>query len=145
MAFISWFFDMINSLRSSNVNSSWGPNHFWDDAKLFLQVEQPDGVVKDEVQTANDVSRRLMAFVLTYQVVFNPNLTMNDAHSKINCHGLLEVISTGTLHRNSDVVGLYEQVFDLIKDPLAEGNWKIKNTKLKIKFTSNDQQPIMIS
>ena len=143
MAFISWFFGMINSLRSSKVDSSWGPIHFWDDAKLVLQIEQPDGVVKDEIQNANDVSKGLMDFVLTYQVVFNPNLAMNDANS--NCHGLLEVKSTGTLHRNSDVVGLYEQVFDLMKDPLVEGNWKIKNTELKIKFTSNYQIPIMLS
>ena len=143
LAFVSWFYNTLNSTSSRREDSSWGPGNFWDDAKLVLQVEEPGNITTDETQNANNVSQGLLVFAQTYQTIFNPNLTSNGVFSEMNSHGLLAVKSAGTLHRNSNVVGLYEQIFGLIKDPSADGNWKIKNTELRVKFKYNIQKSIM--
>ena len=145
LAFISWFYNMINSTRSIHADSCWTADHFWDDSKLVLQVEQPDGIVREEIQSAINVSQKLLAFACNYQVTFSPNLAPNGVQSEMNCYGLLVVKSAGTLHNGSVVVGLYEQVFGLIKDPLANGNWKVKNTELKAKFKCSDQKKALLS
>ena len=144
-AFVSWFYSMINSQSNDKFNSNWGPAHFWEDAKLILHIEQPDGMIRDEIQNADDVCHRILNFVLSYKVIFNPNLTSNGVCSEMNCHGLLAVKSSGTLHRHSSVIGLYEQVFGLIKDPTADGNWKIKNTELKIRLNVTDQKAVCLA
>lgn len=128
---------MLNSLNDCTKSTDWGPFHFWTDAKLHFYIEQPDENQYNEVYGPNDVCEQLLRFILNHQVFFNPNLDSNGVYSEMNCHGLLLIKSAGTLHKGSVVVGLYEQKFGLIKDPMADGNWKIKNTELKIRLNYN--------
>lgn len=116
-----------------------------DGANLILQVEQPGNITRDKIKNASNVSQGIMAFVHRYQAIFNPNLMSNGVLSETDCHGLLAVKSTGTLQINSNLVGLFEQIFGLSKDPSANGNWKIKNTELRVKFKCNILKQSMFS
>jgi hypothetical protein len=42
------------------------------------------------------------------------------------------VLACGTLHQQDKCVGVFEQLFGLIRDPLACNNWKIKYTELHL-------------
>lgn len=141
-AFIPWFYDILNSLNSNN-NSYWTHTHFWNDAKLILHIQQPNGTHRDEIQGSTEASNRLIRFMLNFQVMFSPNLTANGVQSEMNCHGLLFVKSAGTLHKDSIAVGLYEQIFGLIKDPMSDGNWKIKDTQLQIRLKTANQNAVL--
>uniref|UniRef100_A0AAY5K7U9 Uncharacterized protein n=1 Tax=Esox lucius TaxID=8010 RepID=A0AAY5K7U9_ESOLU len=48
-------------------------------------------------------------------------------------HGLVLVAVAGTIHRDTVCLGVYEQVFGLIRSPLEQNSWKIKFVNLKIR------------
>uniref|UniRef100_A0A4W4FJG5 NTF2 domain-containing protein n=1 Tax=Electrophorus electricus TaxID=8005 RepID=A0A4W4FJG5_ELEEL len=70
---------------------------------------------------------------LTKKLVFCPNL----AHPGMQCfstpHGLVLVAVAGTIHRDTTCLGIFEQVFGLIRAPMDGNSWKIKSLHLKIK------------
>lgn len=143
LSFVSWFYQMLNAIltgkvQSATPNTNWGPNHFWNDAKLILNIERPGGIMTDESEGSSLVSEKLLAVVLQFRLYFNPNMTSQGIRGEMNCHGLLAVKAAGTLHNDSNVIGLFEQVFGLVKDPQEEGNWKIKNTELRLRINSNE-------
>ena len=143
LSFVSWFYQMVNAILTGKVqsavsNSTWGPNHFWNDAKLILHIERPDGIMKDESEGSSLVSERLLAVVIQFRIYFNPNMNSQGIRGEMNCHGLLAVKAAGTLHNDSNVIGLFEQVFGLVRDPQEEGNWKIKNTELRLRINSTE-------
>ncbi|XP_065060272.1 uncharacterized protein C3orf38 homolog [Rhopilema esculentum] len=135
-SFVNWFYNILNSTQALPDSKNWGPQHFWNDAKLEFTIDRPDGTSCDEVVGADEVSRTLALFVSNFKGLFNPNMSSEGVRSEMSHHGLLAVKSAGTIHKSSSVVGLYEQTFGLIQDPLTGGNWKIKNTKLQIKLNS---------
>uniref|UniRef100_A0A673Y9K3 Uncharacterized protein n=1 Tax=Salmo trutta TaxID=8032 RepID=A0A673Y9K3_SALTR len=48
-------------------------------------------------------------------------------------HGLALVAVAGTIHRDRECVGIYEQAFGLLRSPLDQNKWKIKFMVLKVK------------
>ena len=135
-SFVNWFYNILNTTQALPDSENWGPQHFWNDARLEFIIDRPDGTSCDEVMGADEVSRTLALFVSNFKGLFNPNMSSEGVRSEMSHHGLLAVKSAGTIHKSSSVVGLYEQTFGLIQDPLTGGNWKIKNTKLQIKLNS---------
>ncbi|TSL16035.1 hypothetical protein Baya_5843 [Bagarius yarrelli] len=135
--FCQWFFRLLNSQnpqadRPSSTMQDWGPQHFWGDARLLLlshaQIQQ-----KDEYCGAELVSQRLLALVSEEGLVFCPNLEQTGLKCVATPHGLVLVAVAGTIHRGSDCLGVFEQVFSLIRDPLDNSSWKIKSVHLKVK------------
>jgi hypothetical protein len=62
-------------------------------------------------------------------------LSWEDVQGKTEHHGLVMVLACGTLHQQDKCVGVFEQLFGLIMDPLTYNNWR--NLKSKSTVTSS--------
>ncbi|XP_038871065.1 uncharacterized protein C3orf38 homolog [Salvelinus namaycush] len=62
------------------------------------------------------------------------SLSLRLAESALSSpHDLVLVAVAGTIHRDTVCLGVYEQVFGLIRSPLEQNSWKIKFVNLKIR------------
>ncbi|XP_070771256.1 uncharacterized protein C3orf38 homolog [Enoplosus armatus] len=131
--FCQWFFQLLNSqnLSLGQPPQDWGPQHFWPDVKLRLLsragIEQ-----MEEFLGAELVSLRLQALTREERLLLSPNLEPHGLRALASPHGLVLVAVAGTIHRDEACLGIFEQVFGLIRSPL-ENVWKIKFVNLKIR------------
>lgn len=92
---------------------------------------------EDQCQGAAASSNKLIEVLLSEQLFLNVN------HSSIkgdmDTYGLARIVAGGTVHRSQQCLGLFEQSFGLIRDPLTDNNWKIKFTHLKLKAQGQTQ------
>lgn len=132
--FCQWFFQLWNSQNplAGLPAQDWGPQHFWNDAKLLL-VSVVEIHQREEFLGAELVSQRLFALMAHEHLIFCPNLEREGLKCLTSPHGLVLVAVAGTIHRKSTCLGIFEQVFGLIRDPLEENRWKIQFVHLKIK------------
>lgn len=131
--FAEWFYTLLNA------NEPLGTEHFWPDSKLRLNLPQSTIEIND---SASDIVEVLFKTKNEHNLYFNPNLTSDGTKGKIDVYGLVLVLSCGTLHVNDEVVGVYEHVFSLARDPLADNNWKIKSMQLNLVSKNNvERQP----
>lgn len=132
--FCQWFFQLLNSQnpQAAQPVQDWGPQHFWSDAKLLL-LSHATVQQKEEFLGAELVSQRLFALVWEERLLFCPNLEQTGLKCVSTPHGLVLVAVAGTIHRESNCLGVFEQVFGLIRSPLDDNRWKIKYVHLKIK------------
>lgn len=78
------------------------------------------------------VSLRLLSLVKEEFLFLNPNLDCNGLKCVSSPHGLVVVAVAGTVHRGSVCLGIFEQVFGLIRSPFVVNTWKIKFVNLRI-------------
>ncbi|KAI8501305.1 PREDICTED: uncharacterized protein C3orf38 homolog [Branchiostoma belcheri] len=133
--FCTWFFNLLNShhpLRTSPPAEGWGPQHFWADSQLRMEYHTPD-LHQEQHQGAQLVSQRLLAIVKDDQLVFNPNIAADGVKGKKDPHGLVAVLVCGTVHRQENCLGVFEQCFCLVADPAKQNNYKVKSTNLRIR------------
>ncbi|XP_051937659.1 uncharacterized protein C3orf38 homolog [Hippocampus zosterae] len=132
--FSSWFFRLLNSQNSSlgQQPEDWGPQHFWPDAKLRL-VARADNEQLEEFLGAEMVSYRLLALTKEERLHFSPNLEPPGLKVLSSPHGLVLVAVAGTIHRDTVCLGIFEQIFGLIRSPLENNSWKIKFVNIKIR------------
>ncbi|XP_062862468.1 uncharacterized protein C3orf38 homolog [Trichomycterus rosablanca] len=132
--FCQWFFQLWNSQNplAGQPVQDWGPQHFWNDAKLLL-VSHTGNHQREEFLGAELMSQRLFALVGQEQLLFCPNLEQEGLKCLTSPHGLVLVAVAGTIHRTSTCLGIFEQVFGLIRDPLENNRWKIQLVHLRIK------------
>lgn len=131
--FCRWYFELLNSQHPLGVKSeaTWGPQHFWEDAKLKFCYNTLEKNVEQYVG-ADMVSLRLLSLVKEECLLFNPNLHSNGLKCAMSPHGLVLVAVAGTVHRDNVCLGVFEQIFGLISCPLRNNTWKIKLVNLKI-------------
>ncbi|XP_074453749.1 uncharacterized protein C3orf38 homolog [Larus michahellis] len=131
--FCQWFFELLNSQHPLGVKSeeSWGPQHFWENAKMKFSYNTLEKNVEEYVG-AEMVSLRLLSLVKEEYLLFNPNLHASGLKCAMSRHGLVLVAVAGTVHRDSACLGIFEQIFGLISCPVRENTWKIKAVNLKI-------------
>lgn len=131
--FCQWFFGVLNSQNPilGQQPQEWGPQHFWPDAKLRLLARVCDEQM-EEFSGADLVSLRLLALTRDERLLLNPNLEPHGLRALSSPHGLVLVAVAGTIHRDTSCLGIYEQIFGLIKSPMDD-NWKIKFSNLKIR------------
>ncbi|KAJ7320388.1 hypothetical protein JRQ81_019899 [Phrynocephalus forsythii] len=131
--FCQWFFGMLNSQNPQfgQPLEEWGPQHFWDDANLkFCYNVSKQNV--EEYAGADLVSHRLLSLAKDEYLFLNPNLDAGGLKCTISHHGLVVVAVAGTVHRNTCCLGVFEQIFGLIRCPFRENTWKIKFSHLSI-------------
>lgn len=87
----------------------------------------------DEFLGAELVSLRLLALTSGERLLFSPNLEPQGLRALASPHGLVLVAVAGTIHKDAACLGVFEQIFGLIRSPLAENSWKIKLINLKIR------------
>ncbi|XP_069492874.1 uncharacterized protein C3orf38 homolog [Ambystoma mexicanum] len=131
--FCHWFYPLLNSQNplSGQPKGEWGPQHFWEDAVLkfhYLTSEQN----MEEYRGSAMTSLRLLALVREENLLLYPNLDSGGVKSADSPHGLVVVAVAGTVHRGTLCLGIFEQIFGLIRDPHAEHSFKIKFVNLKI-------------
>ncbi|KAG7241675.1 hypothetical protein INR49_025140 [Caranx melampygus] len=127
--FCQWFFQLLNSQNPSlgQQPQDWGPQHFWPDGKL------PGSEQMDEFLGAELVSLRLLALTKEEHLLLSPNLEPHGLRTLVSPHGLVLVAVAGTIHRDAACLGIFEQIFGLIRSPLENNSWKIKFINLKIR------------
>ncbi|KAM4608401.1 uncharacterized protein C3orf38 homolog [Polymixia lowei] len=132
--FCQWFFQLLNNQNPSQGKQpqDWGPQHFWPDVKLCL-LSSTDSQQVEDFQGAELVSLRLLAMARDEHLLFCPNLEPHGLKARCSPHGPVLVAVAGTIHRGTDCLGIYEQVFGLIRSPLDDNSWKIKFVQLKIR------------
>ncbi|XP_046400605.1 uncharacterized protein C3orf38 homolog [Ischnura elegans] len=145
LKFVQWFYNMLNQATDGFGEVHFGVEHFWPDCSMKLQLISQTHDSQEEVQgDSNEVVRLFLDMKSRYNVYFHPNVSRNGVHGKKDPHGLVLVLSCGTLHKHDVCCGVFEQMFGLIEDP-STNNWKIKFTELKLKNSDNVYHPPSIS
>ncbi|KAI4805813.1 hypothetical protein KUCAC02_010409 [Chaenocephalus aceratus] len=132
--FCQWFFPLLNSQNPSlgQLPQDWGTKHFWPDAKLCL-LSRAGSEQMEDFLGAELVSLRLLALTRDEQLLLSPNLEPQGLSTLASPHGLVLVAVAGTIHRDGACMGVFEQIFGLIRSPLENNSWKIKFVNLKIR------------
>lgn len=87
----------------------------------------------EEFLGAELVSLRLLALTREERLLLSPNLEPPGLRGLASPHGLVLVAVAGTIHRDGACLGVFEQIFGLIRSPLENNSWKIKFVNLKIR------------
>lgn len=125
-SFAKWFFDNLNAATISF-------NDFWTDVVCTAYFYENKCIIMDEnAVSAEAVHRFLLSLRSVYQLYLNLNDCFDGVQGRIDPHGLVLVLSCGTLHKANEFVGTFEAVFGLLRDPFAENNWKIKQITLRL-------------
>ncbi|KAL6100639.1 uncharacterized protein ACO6RY_07735 [Pungitius sinensis] len=132
--FCQWFFQLLNSHNPSlgQPPQDWGPQHFWPDVKLRLLAKAGSEQMEDFLG-AELVSLRLLALIKEERLLLSPNLQPHGLRTLASPHGPVLVAVAGTIHRDEACLGIFEQIFGLIRSPLENNSWKIKFMNLKIR------------
>ncbi|XP_054471719.1 uncharacterized protein C3orf38 homolog [Anoplopoma fimbria] len=132
--FCQWFFQLLNSHNPSlgQPPQDWGPQHFWPDVKLRL-VSRADNEQMEDFLGAELVSLRLIALTREEHLILSPNMQPHGLRTLASPHGLVLVAVAGTIHRHKACLGIFEQIFGLIRSPMENNSWKIKSVNLKIR------------
>ena len=140
--FAKWYYEILNSFNPTTTDTpkDFGPHHFWDDAKLKVNAVTPSPA-QEEYVGPQMVSERLISFAKDEQLLFNPNIGREGVFVKTSRHGLVMIMVCGTIHRGNDCLGVFQQVFGIIKDPRFNDNWKIKVTYLDVKSSQVTAMP----
>ncbi|XP_069693108.1 uncharacterized protein C3orf38 homolog isoform X2 [Periplaneta americana] len=135
--FTNWFYSMLNQHEVTSQETRLGIEHFWQDCNMCLVIQSEIESIKHEVQNnASDVVQLLCSTKIEHNLHFNPNMSSEGVKGKTDAHGLVMIIVCGTLHQQDRCVGVFEQLFGLIRDPSACNNWKIKYTNVILKSKS---------
>ncbi|XP_004448652.1 uncharacterized protein C3orf38 homolog [Dasypus novemcinctus] len=131
--FCHWFFELLNSQNPllGPPQDEWGPQHFWHDVKLRFYYNTSEQNVID-YHGAEIVSLRLLSLVKEEFLFLSPNLDAHGLKCAASPHGLVMVGVAGTVHRGNTCLGIFEQIFGLIRCPFVENTWKIKFINLRI-------------
>nr|XP_048286439.1 uncharacterized protein C3orf38 homolog [Myodes glareolus] len=131
--FCHWFFELLNSQNPfmGPPQDDWGPQHFWHDVKLRFYYSTSEQNVID-YHGAEIVSLRLLSLVKEEFLFLSPNLDSQGLKCASSPHGLVKVGVAGTVHRGNTCLGIFEQIFGLIRSPFVENTWKIKFINLRI-------------
>nr|XP_020746201.1 uncharacterized protein C3orf38 homolog isoform X2 [Odocoileus virginianus texanus] len=131
--FCQWFFELLNSQNPllGPPQDEWGPQHFWHDVKLRFYYNTSEQNVID-YHGAEIVSLRLLSLVKEEYLFLSPNLDSHGLKCAASPHGLVMVGVAGTVHRGDTCLGIFEQIFGLIRCPFVENTWKIKFINLRI-------------
>lgn len=124
--FAAWFYANLN-LNQLQVSD------FWCDCKCQVQFLEQRQILLDEqhvgAEAAFEFCRSLQT---TYNLYLNLNISHSGTQGRIDCHGLVLVLTCGTLHKINQFVGTFECVFGLSRDPFSQNNWKINQMNLRL-------------
>ena len=133
--FVTWFYNMLNVCRITQASADDGEfqtRHFYDDCSLRLFYLTNEQRV-EEFKGAQVVYDRLRSFVCEEQLHFNANINSDGTiGDPTDPYGLTVIRVCGAVHEGTQVVGIFEQQFGVVRDPGMDDNWRIKFTNLKL-------------
>ncbi|CAL8086627.1 unnamed protein product [Orchesella dallaii] len=131
--FSSWFYERLNTL------TDFTSVHFWPECNFRLEIvyaADPGRTILEESMTGESCCANLKDLVAVKNLYFNPNtLGGSGIRGCLNPHGLATVIVCGTVHERgkSNPLGVFEQLFGLMKDPSLGNNYRIKFSILRLR------------
>lgn len=133
--FASWFYENLNSNRLQ-------ASDFWPDCKCTVQfLENQQCLMEEEYLGAESVFEFCLSLLSKYNLYLNLNISHLGTQGRIDCHGLVLVLTCGTLHKVNQFVGTFEAVFGLTRDPFSQNNWKVNQFNLRLhNFNAQESQ-----
>lgn len=133
--FANWFYENLNSNRLQ-------ASDFWSNCKCVVHFsENQHCVMQEEHLGAQAVLEFCQSLLSNYNLYFNLNSSHSGTQGRIDCHGLVLVLTCGTLHKVNQFVGTFEAVFGLSRDPFSQNNWKMNQINLRLHNINAQQLP----
>lgn len=133
--FSTWFFKMCNEKQLKIED-------FWTDTEYSIEMIASSQLVRQEQGCGSQSLLELLQSLHTQDnLSFNPNDCHDGIQGRMDAHGLVMVLCCGTLHSPGLFVGVFECMFGLLRDPFADGNWKIKHLRMRLNSTSPREAP----
>lgn len=124
--FANWFYTNLNAGTLREVD-------FWRDIECSAQfLERGVCMVDEKHHSSQNVLTFCQKLRTQYELFFNLNDSHMGTQGRMETHGLVLVLSCGTLHKTDQMVGIFECVFGLVRDPSSENNWKINVMRMRL-------------
>lgn len=138
--FAHWFYDNLNSNRLQVCD-------FFCDCQCTVQfLENQQCLMEEQHSGAQAVLEFCQSLLTKYNLYLNLNISHSGTQGRIDCHGLVLVLTCGTLHKVNQFVGTFEAVFGLSRDPFSQNNWKMNQINLRLhNFNAQQTQSSMSS
>lgn len=145
--FAHWFYEQLNSNRLQVQD-------FWSDCKCAVQfIENQQCLIEEQHMGAEAVLEFCKSLLHKYNLYLNLNISHSGTQGRIDCHGLVLVLTCGTLHKVNQFVGTFEAVFGLSRDPFSQNNWKANQINLRLHnfstqealHSSANEQPTLLN
>jgi hypothetical protein len=138
LKFSEWFYLMMNEYFTKKGGPRLKTDDFWSDCTASIKIVTSNEEISHSANTSIDTLAMFENAQVEYNLFFQANLLPEGVKGCLHSYGTVLVLACGTLHKGVGVcVGVFEQIFALIKDPLSCDNWKIKATELRLKTQSN--------
>jgi len=132
--FSNWFFKMCNENQLKIED-------FWADTEYSIELVASVQIKHDQGCGSQEVLELLQNLHTQENLIFNPNDCHDGIQGRMDPHGLVMVLCCGTLHSPGRFVGIFECIFGLLRDPFADGNWKIKHFRMRLNSSSPRDAP----
>lgn len=124
--FATWFFENLNSNKLQAAD-------FWGNCKCDVKfMENRQCLMEEQYINAEAVLELCQSLQTKYELFLNLNESHTGTQGRIDCHGLVLVLTCGTLHKTDEIVGTFECIFGLSRDPFSHNNWKINRMDLRL-------------
>ncbi|CAG2066915.1 unnamed protein product [Timema podura] len=134
LKFSDWYFNLLNQSIQAGAGATLGTEHFWQDCNITIKMASASGTLEELVCSgASETVKLLCSTCSQNRLYFNPNLSQEGVRGRSDPHGVVAVLACGTLHTEQTCIGMFEQMFVLVRDVQALNNWKIKSTKLNLR------------
>lgn len=135
--FAHWFYEQLNTNRLQIED-------FWSDCKCSVQfIENQQCLIEEQYVGADAVLEFCKSLLDKYSLYLNLNISHSGTQGRIDCHGLVLVLTCGTLHKVGQFVGTFEAVFGLSRDPFSQNNWKSNQITLRLhNFSAQSTQAL---
>lgn len=148
LQFSHWFYQLLNAcnpiyIACDSTEERFGPHHFFHDANISLVMVNGEASHVESAGTSDAVYKILSSLTNDRQLIFNPNLDATGVKGLSDPHGMRVVIVCGTVHQKSNVIGLFEQQFGLVRDPFSGNKWKIKFTRVVMSSKHSSHSPTL--
>lgn len=140
--FTKWFNDRFNQCSYSNSYQFDSVMFFHNASAEFKLIRSNNGEERTENLVQVESNTQIGDSIVELQKTYNLYLNTNYESLKVskNSYGNIIIGICGSLHSNSQLVGIYEQLFQLFNDPMCPSDkpvWKIQKMLLNLKFVSN--------
>jgi hypothetical protein len=125
--FAEWFYTAWNTL--ANFTS----DHFFPDCQLTLIHDNHHRILGSYY-----VCDMLRSYIVNQELRFCPNIQSNKAQE--SRHGLVVIQISGTIHQRGTCIGVFDQAFGLVRDPVHGNNYLIKFTFLNMQTQQQQLQ-----
>lgn len=131
--FAAWFYENLNTNQLQMSD-------FWSDCKCMVNfLEHQQCLMQEEHFGSEAVLNFCQSLLSKYNLYLNLNISHSGTQGRIDCHGIVLVLTCGTLHKINQFVGTFEMVFGLSRDPFSQNNWKINQINLRLHNFNADE------